>query len=633
MLIKKSYRVAASAVLFMAVILMIIFSYSNYNLRADHFVGGYLDLSTQDLQNTIYSLDGNWTFYPGEFIEPMTIEPDAHLEGKIVEKSSISTIAEEIKVPGSLYQLSMPDDKLQTGTYRLKIRLKESGAYALKVSNVSGAYKLYCNGEWIGGVGEVGTTRETERSVWQPKIYLLDTQTDLLDIVIQVSNFNCRHGGLIKSLYFGTIDNIQYFQIMQIIKSATIIGIFLGLGVYLLLLTHTTSHRKSGLCLGIFCVGSALLESLLDENIFSYFIKDLPLLIPMKGQFIACMILVTAVFYFHQYIYPLHKWRFLSRIVEVFNLIYLVLLFAAPSYSMASAIGGLCTVFLILNLIPHLLQIVHAIRHMRRYAYLSLLSIIVLFVLSCLQFYFVDTGKSLHLYTRENLFIIGILFFILCQINILLTDVDRAYQNAKLADTMEIAYLQAQISPHFMFNTLNNVVYFLETDPKKAKKLLLSFCDFLKVKHKYDFRKQVFHTLLEELDFLESYIAIENIRYQDQITLITDVPEHLMSMKIMPLLLQPLVENAIKHGYDAKPMTIEIAVTETEEDYLFWVKDNGKGMNPIVLRKLEENKSKGVGISNINYRLEKYCGNVLHFESTPDEGTTITFRYAKRILN
>ena len=255
MLIKKSYRVAASAVLFIAVILLIIFSYTNYNLRADRFDGGYLDLSTQDLENTIYSLDGTWIFYPEKFVDP---------------QSDTNAFAEEIKVPGSLYQLPTQNNEIQTGTYRLKIRLNEPGDYALKVSLISGAYRIYCNGEWIGGVGEVGSSRETERSVWQPKIYLLNVQSDLLDIVIQVSNFNCRHGGLIRSLYFGTTENIQYFQIMQIIKSATLIGIFLGLGVYLLLLTYTTSHRKSGLCLGIFWMGSALLESFLDENIIFY---------------------------------------------------------------------------------------------------------------------------------------------------------------------------------------------------------------------------------------------------------------------------------------------------------------------------------------------------------------------------
>ncbi len=711
MLINKSYRIVASTVLFVAVILLIVFSYSNYNLRVNQITGGFLDLSGMDLESTIYSLDGNWIFWPGEYVDPSkdfsasasmnssetamaqavmnssetapaqaVMNPPASATAQAAMNPPETATAQEIKVPGSLYQLSPNEkDKIKTGTYQLKIRLDEPGTYGLKTSLVSGAYRLYCNGVLVSEVGVLGkaenegtveragemgnegtveragemgnsgavekageagngaaekasAAEDTEKSVWQPKVCLLHTDERDLTITIHVSNYHCQHGGLVKSLYFGTTENVYYFQTMQTIKSAAIIGIFVGLGIYLLLLTCATSHRKTGLCLSILCVGSALLESLLDETIFFYFFKDLPLIIPMKAQFIVCTILIISVFYFYKYVYPKQKGKVLFRIVEYVNLIYLVLLICTPTYATASMMGGFCFVLLVMNLIPHLIQTIHEIRRPDSYAGVSLLSIIVLFILSCAQFYFVDTGKSLHLYVRENAFIIGILFFILCQINVLLTDVDRAYQNAKLADSMEIAYLQAQISPHFMFNTLNNVSYFMNQDVTKAQTLLLQFCDFLKVKHKFDYRKQVFYTLGEEFDFLKSYVAIENIRLQDAIKLEIHVKEKLRTLKIMPLILQPLVENAIKHGYNSKPMTIDISVTEAPEAYHFTVKDNGKGMNEIQLKNLGSAGSKGVGISNINYRLGKYCGETLHFESRLGEGTTISFAYAKEGL-
>ena len=661
MLINKSYRIVASTVLFVAVILLIVFSYSNYNLRVNQITGGFLDLSGMDLESTIYSLDGNWIFWPEEYVDSVaavslqTTEQGGtdHQAYPGIADAAAYPAAQEIEVPGSLYQLSPNQkDKIKTGTYQLKIRLDEPGTYGLKTSLVSGAYRLYCNGELVSEVGQLGRAgnegaagktgeagngaaekagaeEDTEKSVWQPKVCLLHTDERDLTITIHVSNYHCQHGGLVKSLYFGTTENVYYFQTMQTIKSAAIIGVFVGLGIYLLLLTCATSHRKTGLCLSTLCVGSALLESLLDETIFFYFFKDLPLIIPMKAQFIVCTILIISVFYFYKYIYPNQKGKTLYYVVEYVNLIYLVLLILAPTYATASMMGGFCFVLLVLNLIPHLIQTIYEIRRPNSYAGVSLLSIIVLFLLSCAQFYFVDTGKSLHLYVRENAFIIGILFFILCQINILLKDVDRAYQNAKLADSMEIAYLQAQISPHFMFNTLNNVSYFMNQDVAKAQTLLLQFCDFLKVKHKFDYRKQVFYTLGEEFDFLKSYVAIENIRLQDAIKLEIHVKEKLKAIKIMPMILQPLVENAIKHGYDSKPLTIGISVTEVQGSYHFTVKDNGKGMNEIQLRNLGSAGSKGVGIANINYRLGKYCGETLHFESQLGEGTTISFSYAK----
>ncbi|MBP5733434.1 MAG: hypothetical protein J6W66_06395, partial [Lachnospiraceae bacterium] len=75
--------------------------------------------------------------------------------------------------------------------------------------------------------------------------------------------------------------------------------------------------------------------------------------------------------------------------------------------------------------------------------------------------------------------------------------------------------------------------------------------------------------------------------------------------------------------------TIEIGVTQLQDAYQFTVKDNGRGMNEMQVRNIGGTGSKGVGISNINYRLEKYCGEKLHFESSPGVGTTIHFRYAK----
>lgn len=76
---------------------------------------------------------------------------------------------------------------------------------------------------------------------------------------------------------------------------------------------------------------------------------------------------------------------------------------------------------------------------------------------------------------------------------------------------MEIAFLQAQISPHFFFNILNNVYYLIHINAEQAKKLLYSFCQFLRVKYKFDYRKAVFYSLKEELELVEAYVNLEKI--------------------------------------------------------------------------------------------------------------------------
>lgn len=617
MQLKKTYRIAVSAILFISVILLIIFSYAQYNIRTKNIIDGYLDLSDAVFNNSVYSLDGTWNIVPDSFVDPslnISKHPDVL----------------PAKVPGYLYQLpSSEAGTVKYGTYELHIALPSPGSYCLKTSLISGACRLYCNGDFIDEIGSIGTSGDTEKSVWQPGIYLLNTDTCNLTITIQVSNFNLHQGGLVKSLYFGTVDNIYFFQSMQTIKSAVIIGIFLGIGIYLLLLTCMNRHRRMGLCLSIFCLGSAFLETLLDENIFFYFFRNLPLIIPMKLQYVIYAILITSIFYFFKYIDPFKKAPAVISIVGILNIIYLILMIFVNSYPVASALGGFGIVILVINILIHLCRIIQAIRVEKKYAYLSLVSIVVLFLLSFLQFFAIETGRALRIFPQENLFIVGILFFLLCQINILLADVDDAYLNAKQADAMEIAYLQAQISPHFMFNTLNNVSYLMENDIPKAQELLLRFCDYLRTKYKFDYRNQVEYSLEEELNFLSSYIYIENIRFHNLITLVVNVPDELKSIRIMPLILQPLVENAIKHGFSSKPLTIEISAEESPDHYLFRVKDNGKGMNSMQLLDVTKNRGSGIGIANINYRLGKRCGEALHFESTPSIGTTITFNYAK----
>ena len=619
MKLQKSYRIAASAILFSSVVLLIIFSYSDYHLRSGRISSGYLDLSCCDLEHTIYSLDGDWNFYPNLFCSA-------------ADGSSAGASPQSLYVPGH-FPIDSASEKILFGTYELRITLPSPGTYFLKTSLISGAYRLFCNGVPVNEVGTVGTSSETEKSVWQSAAYLLRSDTCEMLLTLHVSNYHCHQGGIIDNLFLGSVGNIYRFQTMQALKSAFIIGIFAGLGIYLLLLTCKTQHRRIGLFLCIFCLASALMESILDANVFLMFFKNQPILLTLKAEITTYAVLLCSVSYFLNGIYPVRTGKILLKSLEYCNLAYLILILCSNSYAETTFLGSCYVFLLVLNSVVQLFHIIQAIRYQKSYACLTLMSIVVLSLLCILQILITGSAINLQLYTTDNLFIIGILFFILCQTNILLTDVDLAYQNAKQADSMEIAYLQAQISPHFMFNTLNNVSYLMNRNVSEAQTLLLQFCDFLKVKHKFDYRKQIFYTLGEELDFLTSYVAIENIRLNGMISMNIEVDESLKSIKIMPLLLQPLVENAIKHGYSSKPLSILIRVTDCGEYYLFTVQDDGRGMNEIQLRNLHSSGKSGVGIANINYRLNKLCGETLHFSASPGNGTVITFQYTKGDLS
>ena len=131
----------------------------------------------------------------------------------------------------------------------------------------------------------------------------------------------------------------------------------------------------------------------------------------------------------------------------------------------------------------------------------------------------------------------------------------------------------------------------------------------------------------EELNLVHSFVEIENIRLDNKINLTVEVNETVLQTKILPLILQPLVENSIKHGFQGKPLSIMILIEQQQEAIAYCINDNGKGISRNQLVDIVQNKteSKGVGITNINYRLQDCYGTMLHIDSMLEEGTTITF--------
>ncbi|MDT8859765.1 sensor histidine kinase [Alkalihalobacillus sp. MEB130] len=210
-----------------------------------------------------------------------------------------------------------------------------------------------------------------------------------------------------------------------------------------------------------------------------------------------------------------------------------------------------------------------------------------------------------------------------------LSEVDRHLELAKQA---EIKALQAQVSPHFLFNALNTIVALVRTDPKKARKLLIALSHF--------FRQNLAGTtaietsLEEEIKHVKAYLEIEQTRFSDKLSVSYHIDEDALPITIPPMTLQPIVENAIKHGlkplHDDSLLSIEI---KTEQDaVLVSIKDNGKGIEEGRLQEIgsEKVRSKtgtGIGLFNINRRLEMMYGTkaTLKVESEQSKGTTISF--------
>ena len=177
--------------------------------------------------------------------------------------------------------------------------------------------------------------------------------------------------------------------------------------------------------------------------------------------------------------------------------------------------------------------------------------------------------------------------------------------------------LQRQMQPHFLFNTLNTISALMHRDVDAADEMIARLSDLLRMSLQRVGVQEV--PLKEELDFLSKYLEIEQTRFRDRLTVVFDVQAETLHALVPNLLLQPLVENAIKHGIGTRPTPGQIAVRARINGAMLEldVQDNGVGLSAARLTDF----NRGVGLSNTRSRLDHLYGSLHRFEfRQPAEG-------------
>nr|WP_269938785.1 histidine kinase [Arthrobacter sp. HY1533] len=174
----------------------------------------------------------------------------------------------------------------------------------------------------------------------------------------------------------------------------------------------------------------------------------------------------------------------------------------------------------------------------------------------------------------------------------------------------EVRALRAQISPHFIYNSLNAIASFINTDPQRARDLVVEFADFTR----YSFRRHGdFTTLAEELRCIEKYLLLENARFGERLQVSLRIAPEVLSTVIPFLSLQPLVENAVRHGLEAKVGRglVQITARDLGAFTEVTIEDDGVGMDPEQLRQVLAGRQDGhhVGLRNVDARLRQVYGD------------------------
>jgi two-component system LytT family sensor kinase len=187
----------------------------------------------------------------------------------------------------------------------------------------------------------------------------------------------------------------------------------------------------------------------------------------------------------------------------------------------------------------------------------------------------------------------------------------------------ELRALRAQINPHFLFNSLNTIAALVHQDPALAESMTLRLARIFR--YVLTQTEKYFSPVHEEIDFLRAYLDIEQMRFGDRLRVRFDVAEAVADQPIPSLILQPLVENAIKHGFSPKlgPCQLVVRCAAHEEGLALSVEDDGVGAPPDAPRQAP---TSGIGLRNVRERLATVYGARarLSFESQPRHGTRAT---------
>jgi signal transduction histidine kinase len=202
-----------------------------------------------------------------------------------------------------------------------------------------------------------------------------------------------------------------------------------------------------------------------------------------------------------------------------------------------------------------------------------------------------------------------------------------AHLETRLIET-RLRTLEAELHPHFLFNTLHAISTLIHSKPDAADRMISRLSDLLRLTFDRSGAPRI--SLHEELEFLQKYLEIEQTRFQDRLTVEYDIDPHALEGEVPRLILQPLVENAIKHGLSPKPDPGLIRVTALRRDATLTleVRDNGVGLN----QRARAGLHSGVGLSNTRARLECLYGDAHRLEfSDGTEGLAVRLEIPFRL--
>lgn len=605
----KLYRLILAA--FIAVLLLSGCSanYIRYTPKADY---GIVDLTGwASADNSVIQLNGEWEFYWQKLLtfddfHNSKLRPD--LLVKVPEVWNSYKINGR-NLPGFGY-----------ATYRLKIKNAEAGqALAIRMPTVSTAYNLYINDRLIASNGKVGGDKQHFMPEYRPVMAEFVPPSNDFDIILQVANFSYARGGVWYPIFMGSDESMVKYDKTIGYKDLFLVGAFLIMALYYLCIFFMRKEDKSNLYFVLLCliaIGRTIIYGdYIINMIFPWDTYHVIVAIDYNAIIWAPVVLAFLV----GELFPGQTSRKLNKLFAIYAALISLFVILSP-----------------IHIYTNLVYLIQAVA-MAMIAY-SIICAARAYPKSKTDSAIIMAGAlavilgGVHDVLYHNNIIssgsgefstVGFLIFLFLNAIILARQFKASMDKARVS---ELAFLQAQIKPHFLYNALNTFVSISRYDVDKARNLITEFGNYLR--RSFDFKDlSQLAPLKNELELVRAYLEIEKARFEERIEVAYDLPDDL-EVRVPILMLQPIVENAVIHGILPKDEGghIEICIKRDDTALHFKVKDNGIGIEPEKKDNIFKREfGSGVGLSNIDGRLRKLYGKGLQIITIRGVGTEVTW--------
>lgn len=602
--------------------LIIMLSLSSINTN-----NGNADLEGFDFSNNkVVALTGQWEFYWDRFLAP-----EEFSSGQKPQPDSF------MKVPGVWSQNKGTNYSGEGfATYRLSLSYpKTLKDPALSIRQVANAYKLYVNGQLAAEVGGSLNDKKNFKHDDQIVIINLPKDSQKIDLVFQVSNLSCATGGLRSAPVFGSYQALEYQRMKMLILQLIFIGGVLIFSFHYFFLFLLQRKNKTALIFAIFCLITAMRSMGWGEMPISLLFPHVSIYFKMYLNYFTGYNYVAVFILFVHSIYPVEYKKTLVFLLIPSIILDIMLMINSPDYM--TYYTNFLYILLLVQMIYVLFVLIKSVFKKRDNAilmFIAICSLIWAMNVDIINFVVIGNTNLSFMSLFGNFAVILAMSYIqarqqstdhkkLILYNESLLETDRLKDQIMAT---EMSFLQAQIKPHFLYNALSAIANVCENDRKQAGKLIIDLAIYLRSSLEFNNLDKM-ATIEKELEFVDTYFHIEQARFGQKIRLQKKI-EIPLNVRIPVLIVQPLVENAVRHGISKKTGggTVTLIMERRDKNIYIEIKDDGVGISNEKLTSIlsGNNEGKGVGLLNIHNRLLKLYGTGLEIRSEPEQ-TSVKF--------